>query len=67
MDDSTESEDFNREVTYNSPLQFNLYGVKIKVNGVWKSGTVYIRVNGVWRKAHYVETKQNNSWKISAY
>ena len=42
-------------------------GVKIKVNGVWKSGTVYIRVSGVWRKAHYVETKQNNSWKISAY
>ena len=33
MDDSTASEDFNREVTYNSPLQFNLYGVKMKVKG----------------------------------
>lgn len=42
-------------------------GVKIKVNGEWKSGIVYIRVNGVWRKAHYVATKQKDSWKISAY
>lgn len=42
-------------------------GVKIKVNGVWKSGTVYIKVNGVWRRADYIATKQNDSWKISAY
>lgn len=33
MDDSTASEDFNREVAYNSPIQFNLYGVKMKVKG----------------------------------
>lgn len=42
-------------------------GVKIKVNGVWKSGTVYIKVNGVWRKADYIATKQNDSWKISDF
>lgn len=33
IDDSTATEDFNSEVAYNSPLQFNLYGVKMKVKG----------------------------------
>lgn len=42
-------------------------GVKIKVNGVWKSGTVYIKVNGIWRRADYIATKQNDSWKISDF
>ena len=40
-------------------------GVKIKVDGVWKLGTVYIKVNGVWKRAEYVATKQNGAWKIS--
>lgn len=33
LDDSTSNEDFNREVTYNSPIQINLYGVKMKLKG----------------------------------
>lgn len=33
LDDSTATEDFNSETTYNSPIQFNLYGVKMKVKG----------------------------------
>ena len=33
LDDSTANEDFNREVTYNSPIQINLYGVKMKLKG----------------------------------
>lgn len=33
MDDSTATEDFNSEVTYNSPIQINLYGVKMKIKG----------------------------------
>lgn len=57
----------NRTIGDATPA-FNIGGgVKIKVNGVWKSGTVYIKVNGVWRKADYIATKQNDSWKISAY
>lgn len=32
LDDSTASEDFNREVTHNSPIQITLYGVKMKIN-----------------------------------
>ena len=36
MDDSTASEDFNREVTYNSSIQFNRYAVKMKVKGKWE-------------------------------
>lgn len=42
-------------------------GVKIKVNGAWKSGTVYVKVNGEWVKADYVMIKQNNSWKVSDF
>lgn len=33
LDDSTSNEDFNREITYNSPIQINLYGVKMKLKG----------------------------------
>lgn len=33
LDDSTATEDFNRETTYNSPIQINLYGVKMKLKG----------------------------------
>jgi hypothetical protein len=42
-------------------------GVKIKVAGSWRSGTVYIKVNGKWVKANYVATKQSGAWKISKY
>lgn len=43
-------------------------GVKIKVHGTWLPGTVYIKgSDGAWHRAEYVATKQNDSWKISAY
>ena len=58
----------NTRTTGDATPAFNIGGgVKIKVNGVWKSGTVYIKVNGVWRRADYIATKQNDSWKISDY
>jgi hypothetical protein len=58
----------NTETTGAATPAFNIGGgVKIKVNGVWKSGTVYIKVNGVWRRADYIATKQNDSWKISDF
>lgn len=31
LDDSTYTDDFNNEVSYNSPIQINLYGVKMKL------------------------------------
>lgn len=37
LDDSTATEDFNQEITYNSPIQFNLYGVKMKLKGKLES------------------------------
>ena len=37
LDDSTVTEDFNSEVAYNSPIQFNLYGVKMKVKDKLKN------------------------------
>lgn len=33
LDNSTATEDFNREVSVNSPIQISLYGVKMKVGG----------------------------------
>ena len=37
MDDSTATEDFNSEVLYNSPIQFNLYGVRMNIDSKSKN------------------------------
>lgn len=37
MDDSTATEDFNSEVSYNSPIQFNLYGVRMNIDSKSKN------------------------------
>lgn len=34
LDNSTQSETFEEEVTINAPIQINLYGVKMKVNDI---------------------------------
>lgn len=34
LDNSTQSETFDEEVTINAPIQVNLYGVKMKVNDI---------------------------------
>lgn len=35
----------------------------LKVNGAWKTGTVWIKVNGSWKRAKRVYIKVNGSWK----
>jgi hypothetical protein len=35
----------------------------LKVNGSWKTGTVWIKVNGSWKRAKRVYIKVNGSWK----
>lgn len=37
----------------------------LKVNGSWKTGTVWIKVNGSWKRAKRVYIKVNGSWKES--
>lgn len=40
-------------------------GMRIKVNGSWTQGTVYIKVGGSWVRAQHVYTKVSGSWKES--
>lgn len=40
-------------------------GVKIRVGGVWKTGTVWIKVSGTWKRARNVWRNSNGSWKRS--
>lgn len=37
-------------------------GIKIKVNGEWKTGTPWVKVGGEWKRAKKVCLKQNGSW-----
>ena len=37
----------------------------IKVNGEWKTGSVWIKVNGTWKRAKRVWIKVNGAWKQS--
>lgn len=37
----------------------------LKVNGAWKTGTVWIKVNGSWKRAKRIWIKINGSWKES--
>lgn len=37
----------------------------IKINGSWKSGTLYIKVNESWKAAKAVYIKDKNAWRLS--
>lgn len=40
-------------------------GVRIRTDGSWKQGQVYIKVSGTWRPAKNVYIKVNGTWKES--
>lgn len=42
-----------------------LGGMELKVNGAWKTGSVWINVNGTWKRAKRVWIKVNGNWKYS--
>lgn len=39
--------------------------MRVKVAGVWRSGTAFIKVNGVWKEASSIYTRVNGVWKES--
>ena len=39
--------------------------IKIKVNGNWKEGQVWIKNGGIWKEATGVFIKNNGKWNSS--
>ena len=40
-------------------------GVRIRVSGAWKTGTVWVKAGGVWKRAKNVWRNSGGSWKRS--
>lgn len=39
-------------------------GTKIKIDGTWTNGIVFVKQNGQWRQGRNVYVKQNGVWKL---
>lgn len=44
---------------------YMLGGMELKVNGAWKTGSVWIKVDGTWKRAKRIWIKVNGNWKYS--
>lgn len=57
--------DFSTSVTSNITLyaKWVTKGIKVKVGGVWKSGTPLVKVNNAWKDVEKLLVKVNGAWQ----